>query len=101
MPCISDYHDYPGKGMVNRSTHDLVTRVACKLADAVEKLIEEYEEYSWTDLPLSWATANSIIDEETYNWILSHRKMDEERKEKLKESALLKLTPEEKEALGL
>lgn len=101
MPCRYDDYDYPAKGMVNREALDHVTRMACNLAKVLEDVVQDHEDYNWNEDALSWVRKEQYIDQETYDWVINHRKADEERKQKLREVALKKLTDEEKEALGL
>lgn len=59
-----------------------LTRIACELEKHVQ--------------------VGAMLTKETYDWIMKHRETDRQRleKEALKESAIRKLTAEERKALG-
>jgi hypothetical protein len=101
MPCTYDAH--PTSGTVNRSALDLVTRVACNLARALEDVAQnEISNSIYTDKEAwNWLVDSKYVTAESRKWIDDHKRLDAERKSRLKESALSKLTADEKEALGL
>lgn len=104
MPCLSGY-ETPYSSFVPLAEHDKVTRIACALYDICENLIADYEGVDSFDEREFYVLLENHSNEKKANeiqsWIEEHKKKDSERKAKLKESALSKLTDEEKEALGL
>lgn len=109
MPCRSDFeYDTPKSVSVNYvplSEHDKITRIACTLSELLNKILEDYvgldsmnrnEVESELDLYLEPHEIKEILD-----WIEAHKKADEDRKDRLRESGLSKLNDEEIEALGL
>lgn len=105
MPCTYDPPGYSGAvPAVSKSEMDLVTRVACKMIKALEELTLDYAcpsgVYDVNDA-VKWLRRLDHIDDEVKTWIENHLKADAERRVRLRENALAKLTAEEKEALGL
>lgn len=79
MPC-GDNGESEGRA---REEIARLTRIACELEKHVQ--------------------GGAMLTKETYDWIMEHRDVDRKRleKEALRASALSKLTPEEKRALGI
>jgi len=68
----------------------LATRVACSILTYLEDRCEWSDEY-----------LRQVVNEETADWWIAHKVADAQRIEALKASAKAKLTPEEREVLGL
>lgn len=107
MPCRDDYGPTPSvvyrddpdtKKLVETQKQkiDLLTRLLCFVMTNGEEL----------DLLSSLADARKTVAHgDAYNelvaWWKAHRLEDERERKRLRKAALAKLTPEEKEALGL
>lgn len=105
MPCRTDF-EYSGTSTsyISKEEHDKVIRVACNLFKIMQIFASDHvginpedEEEIRTEV---YNIPSNELDE-IFVWYKEHKKQDEARKAKLKESALKKLTNEEKEALGL
>ncbi len=109
MPCRTDFeYDTPRMSTSEQIVRDelnKVTKVACNLYKALRIIVDENcginpddEEEIKTEL--RHAFKEKELDE-IFDWYRAHKVYDTKRKAELKESALKKLTNEEKEALGL
>jgi hypothetical protein len=88
MPCQSDYLDEDPRG---RKEIDKLTRLLCTCCQFMERI-------------------NRVPNIEVWEWWEQHKKADEARRlselkdakrERLRQQALNRLTPDEREALGL
>ena len=99
MPCNSDWPRENDAATSLRKELDSVTRVACELTSVLRDLTKNLK----TSLP-------SLLTKEAQAWIADHDRVDKERKARElraakvkleKELAKSKLTPRERELLGL
>ncbi len=96
MPC-RDYMDDPAYQADMQAKCDLLSRIACKALTHIEESADGLE-------------ILILKDPEIATWWRNHKEADRkeqaklaeiERKKQLKESALKKLTPDEKKVLGI
>lgn len=102
MPCRDSY-DSPNFTISKSSDYnelqrrlDLATRVACNAMTVIT------EDFSWLidDGEIQYVIDNKLT-KESKDWFKNHQETDQRRREALKASAKAKLTPEEREVLGL
>ena len=89
MPCT---YDFPDRGTCGHQAElDKLTRMLCDLMGQITACE-----------PVPYEHSCSVdLDEEMLIWWKAHQAWDAERKRKVREGALAKLTNEERKALGL
>lgn len=115
MPCRNYYDYYPDRYFKNVIEPALKKQVAfaesalCQALAALEhvdSLVEtvspkQGDFYDWINFEEAGITKSQLVEWHTQHKALDEKHREEERIKKLKESALAKLTDEEKKAIGV